>query len=61
LILSDATFALPLTVWVLTSFFRDIPDELLRAARVDGCSAFQALWRVFLPVAASGLLTAALL
>jgi multiple sugar transport system permease protein len=61
LILSDATFALPLTVWVLTSFFRDIPDELLRAARVDWCSAFQALWRVFLPVAAPGLLTAALL
>jgi len=38
LMLSDTTFALPLTVWVLTSFFRDIPDDLLRAARVDGCT-----------------------
>lgn len=61
LILSDTTFALPLTVWVLTGFFRDIPDELLRAARVDGCSAFQALLYVFLPVATPGVVTAALL
>jgi multiple sugar transport system permease protein len=61
LIVSDTTFALPLTVWVLTSFFRDIPDDLLRAARVDGCTAFQALVHVFLPVVTPGLVTAALL
>lgn len=61
LMISDTTFALPLTVWVLTSFFRDIPDDLLRAARVDGCTAFQALVYVFLPVVTPGLITAALL
>ncbi len=61
LILADATFALPLTIWVLTSFFRDVSDDLLRAARVDGCTAWQALLYVFLPVAAPGLATAALL
>ena len=61
LILADATFALPLTIWVLTSFFRDVPDELLRAARVDGCTAVQALLYVFLPIAAPGLATASLL
>jgi multiple sugar transport system permease protein len=61
LILSDATFALPFTVWVLTSFFRDIPDDLLRAARVDGCTDFQALLYVFLPTVTPGLVTAALL
>lgn len=61
LIVSDTTFALPLTVWVLTSFFRDIPDDLLRAARVDGCTAFQAFVHVFLPVATPGLVTTALL
>lgn len=61
LMLSDTTFALPLTVWVLTGFFRDIPDELLCAARMDGCNAFQALIYVFLPVAAPGVVTAALL
>jgi multiple sugar transport system permease protein len=61
LILADATFALPLTIWVLISFFRDVSDDLLRAARVDGCTAWQALLYVFLPVAAPGLVTAALL
>lgn len=61
LILADATFALPLTIWVLTSFLRDVSDDLLRAARVDGCSAWQALLYVFLPVVAPGLVTAALL
>jgi len=61
LILADTTFALPLTIWVLTSFFRDIPDDLLRAARVDGCTALQALWNVFLPIVTPGLVTAALI
>jgi multiple sugar transport system permease protein len=61
LILSDTTFALPFTVWVLTSFFRDIPADLLRAARVDGCTDFQALLYVFIPTATPGLVTAALL
>lgn len=61
LVLSDTTFALPLTLWVLTSFFREVPDDLLRAARVDGCTALQALTHVFLPVVAPGLVTAALL
>src|SRR5581483_3624392 len=61
LILADTTFTLPLTIWVLTSFFRDVPDDLLRAARVDGCTARQALWHVFLPVVTPGLTTAALL
>lgn len=61
LIVSDTTFALPLTVWVLTNFFRDVPDDLLRAARVDGCSALQALVYVFLPIVTPGIVTAALL
>jgi multiple sugar transport system permease protein len=61
LILADTTFALPLTIWVLTSFFRDVSNDLLRAARVDGCTARQALLYVFLPVVAPGLVTAALL
>ncbi|XXF77924.1 carbohydrate ABC transporter permease [Myxococcaceae bacterium GXIMD 01537] len=56
-----ATFALPLTLWLLTSFFRQLPDELYRAARVDGCTPFQAFRRVLLPLAAPGLSTTALL
>jgi multiple sugar transport system permease protein len=61
LILPYCTFALPLTLWMLTSFFRELPDELLRAARVDGCTAFGAFRKVFLPLAAPGLATTAIL
>ena len=61
LILADTTFTLPLTIWVLTSFFREVPDDLLRSARVDGCTGLQALWHVFLPIVTPGITTAALL
>jgi multiple sugar transport system permease protein len=61
LIVPYTTFALPLTVWVLTSFFREIPDDLYSAARVDGCSPFRAFRSIFLPLAAPGIATAAIL
>lgn len=61
LVLPYSTFALPLTLWLLTQFFRQIPDELYRAARVDGCTPFQAFRRVLLPLALPGLATTALL
>lgn len=61
LTLADTTFALPMTLWILTSFFRAIPDDLHRAARLDGCSPFQAFRRVFLPLAAPGIATTAIL
>lgn len=61
LVLPYATFSLPLALWLLTTFFREIPEELYRAARVDGCSAFQAFRRVLLPLAAPGLATTAIL
>jgi trehalose/maltose transport system permease protein len=61
LIMTYTTFALPLTVWVLTNFFRQIPDEIYRASRVDGCTPFQSLYRVMVPLAAPGIVTAGLL
>jgi multiple sugar transport system permease protein len=61
LVLPYTTFALPLTLWVLHGFFRDIPDELYRAARVDGCTPFMAFRKVLLPLAAPGLGTTAIL
>jgi multiple sugar transport system permease protein len=61
LVLPYTTFALPLTLWILTSFFRQIPDELYRAARVDGCTPFQAFRRVLLPLVTPGLATTAIL
>jgi multiple sugar transport system permease protein len=61
LIISYTTFSLPLAVWVLTNFFREIPDEIYFAARVDGCSAFQAFYRIVLPLAAPGIFATAIL
>ncbi len=52
---------LPLAVWILATFFRDVPSEIEEAALIDGCSRFQALYKVILPLAAPGILTAALL
>jgi multiple sugar transport system permease protein len=61
LILTDTTFALPMTLWILTGFFRSVPDELFRAARIDGCSPLQTFRKVFLPIAGPALATTAIL
>jgi multiple sugar transport system permease protein len=61
LVLPHTTFALPLALWVLTGFFREIPDELYRAARVDGCTPFSAFRKVMLPLAWPGLSATAIL
>jgi len=61
LVLVYAGFALPLAVWLMTQFFRGVPDELYVAARVDGCSALGAFAKVMLPLAAPGLAAAGLL
>lgn len=59
--LTHAVYALPLAVWILTSFFRQLPAELYYSARVDGCTPLRALFSVFLPLARPGLAVAALL
>jgi multiple sugar transport system permease protein len=61
LILVYTGFALPLAIWLLTGFFRNVPDEIYLAARVDGCTPFQAFRRVLLPLAAPGIVTTAIL
>jgi trehalose/maltose transport system permease protein len=61
LVFSYMVLTLPFTIWVLTSFARDIPRELEEAARVDGASPLQILWHVILPIMAPGLVTAGLL
>jgi multiple sugar transport system permease protein len=55
------SLTLPLAIWILASFFREIPMELEDAARVDGCGPLRTLLRIFLPVAAPGVFTAAIL
>jgi trehalose/maltose transport system permease protein len=54
-------FALPFTIWVLTYFFKGIPDELLQAARVDGARPLEILWYVLLPLAVPALVSAGLI
>ncbi len=54
-------FTLPLTIFILTTFFASIPKEMEEAARVDGASPFQAFYRVVLPLAAPGVFAAAIL
>ncbi len=61
LVLPYVTFAMPLAIWLLTSFFRQIPRELEEAALVDGATRWQSFTRVLLPVAWPGLATAAVL
>jgi multiple sugar transport system permease protein len=61
LIIPYLTFALPLAIYILTSFFKEIPKSLEEAALVDGATYFQAFRKVILPLAAPGLVTAGLL
>jgi multiple sugar transport system permease protein len=61
LIIPDISFALPLTIYVLTAFFAEMPWELEQAALVDGASPGQAFRKVILPLTAPGLFTTAIL
>jgi multiple sugar transport system permease protein len=61
LIIPYLTFALPLAIYVLSAFFREIPWSLEKAARVDGATPFQAFMRVIAPLAAPGMVTTAIL
>jgi len=54
-------FALPLSVWLLTAFFRQLPFELEQAAMVDGCTRGQAFRKIIIPLAAPGVFTTAIL
>ncbi len=61
MILSYLLFTLPFTVWVLTSFFKALPDDLIQSAQVDGATPFQAFRLVLLPLTAPALVTTGLL
>ncbi len=61
LIIPYLTFALPLAIYTLVAFFREIPFELEQAAQVDGATPTQAFRKVIVPLAAPGMFTAAIL
>ncbi|UPK74156.1 carbohydrate ABC transporter permease [Nocardioidaceae bacterium SCSIO 66511] len=61
LIIPYMSFTLPLSIWTLSAFFREIPWEMEQAAQVDGATSWQAFRRVIVPLAAPGVFTAAIL
>jgi len=61
LIIPYLTFSLPLAIYTLVAFFREIPWDLEQAAQVDGATPFQAFRKVIVPLAAPGVFTAAIL
>jgi multiple sugar transport system permease protein len=60
-IITDTVFALPLTIWLLVAFFRELPVDLEDAAKVDGATTIQAFRKVIVPLAAPGVFTTAIL
>jgi trehalose/maltose transport system permease protein len=61
LIIPYITFGLPLAIYTLSAFFREIPWELEKAAKMDGATPFQAFTKVIAPLAAPGMFTTAIL
>jgi multiple sugar transport system permease protein len=61
LIIPYITFALPLAIYTLSAFFREIPWELEKAAKMDGATPYQAFRRIITPLAMPGIFTAAIL
>jgi multiple sugar transport system permease protein len=57
LIIPYLTFALPLSIYTLSAFFREIPWELEQAAQIDGATPFQAFRKVIAPLATPGIVT----
>jgi multiple sugar transport system permease protein len=61
LIIPYMSFTLPLSIWTLSAFFREIPWEMEQAAQIDGATSWQAFRKVIVPLAAPGVFTAAIL
>ncbi|MCC6485335.1 MAG: carbohydrate ABC transporter permease [Armatimonadetes bacterium] len=60
LIIAYVAYSLSFTVFILTGFFRTLPGELAEAGAIDGCSHWGVFWRIMLPLARPGLITAAI-
>ena len=60
IIVTHLLVTLPFAIWMMRGFFIDLPLEIEEAARVDGCSKWQVLWRIALPLAAPGIAVTAL-
>ena len=60
-ILAHATLNLPIGIWLMAAFIREVPPELEEAARIDGCGTVGLLWRIVVPVVMPGLAATAIL
>jgi multiple sugar transport system permease protein len=60
LIVTYLTFGLPLSIWLLKGFYDNIPEELERAARIDGASRFKAFWLIIMPLSSPGIIATAI-
>ncbi len=54
-------FHLPICIWLLYSFFKDVPEEVVEAAKIDGCSSVQLIMGIVIPLTKTGIMTAGLL
>jgi len=61
LVLAHVAVHLPMALWLMANFVRDVPIELEEAARIDGCSTPYLLWRIVVPIIAPGLAATAIL
>jgi multiple sugar transport system permease protein len=61
LIIPYMSLTLPVSLWMLSSYFREIPRSLEKAAQVDGASTWQTMWKVIVPLAAPGVFTTAII
>jgi multiple sugar transport system permease protein len=60
LVITYLTFGLPLSIWLLKGFYDNIPVELEQAARIDGCTRFQAFWIIVMPLSTPGIIATAI-
>ena len=61
LIATHTVITMPVILWLMLSFFEDLPAEIEEAALIDGCSPFQVLWRIAIPLAVPGLAVSSIL
>ena len=61
LLLVDTLANLPILVWMLYTFFQEVPREILEAARVDGANTFREVWNLLLPLSLPGIVSTSLL
>ncbi|WP_026556351.1 carbohydrate ABC transporter permease [Arthrobacter sp. 35W] len=60
IILPSIAFAIPLSVLIMANFIRDVPNELFESMRLDGCSEWQTMWRLALPLTKPAIVTVAI-